>query len=180
MNDTLTKQELIDAAVQVVVDRLGAGREYVEAYDVARVLRERGVISHPDQDKTGYTYEERVRKSLIGKVKRLLDEETSRPNSRLLRFSSVDNAALPRLDGSRRPLHGQAVGYTTQEVYERAEAAAAAVDAQRKADRAEMKALLERATAAGVPAPTSGGPTGVTFDVAGLRAIIERFEEASK
>lgn len=184
-----TKQELIDAAVAVVVARTEealrgdphsreyVGREYIEAYAVATALRESGMISHPDTDSRDHNYRERARKALDSKVKRLLDEEVAKPNARILRFSSRDQQlGLPRLNGMRRRLSGNAVGYTTPELYERAQQATATFQEQQLAQATAMVLLLARATAAGLPEPLKSDSRTVTYGYDALLALVERLE----
>jgi hypothetical protein len=180
----LTKQEKIDAAVAVVQARAaealagdpsdvaGRGREYVEPHAIAIELVEQDVLVQ--EEYPGYSGKDRSRKRLEGQVKRLLDEEARKPDARILRFSSVDDKSLPRLNGTRRGFYGPSVGYTTPELHERALTAVAAADAQRRAERDEMAELLARVNASeGFPAPIQTTTTSVTFSADGLRELLD-------
>jgi hypothetical protein len=179
----LTKEEKIDAAVAVIQenaqaaldrgpDEVGRGSEYTEAYVVATVLEERGVLVR--EDAVGFAGKDRSDKRLHGQARRLLDEEARKPDARILRFSSHDGDPLPRLNGNRRGFYGAAVGYTTPELYAAAVAAVDARDARDKAELDEMSAMLDVAAAAGFPKPSAATARSVTYDADGLRALLER------
>lgn len=172
----LTKEEKVDAAVAIVADHAQAAldgeeqaNEYVEAYAVATHLEERGVLARQVTDRQSSNVD-RARKRLDGQAKRLLDEAVAQ--GRILAFSSRDHRLLPRLNGNPRGLYGNAVGYTTPALYERAQAAVAQARAEAQAAEETMEALLQQARAAGLPEPTNSHPTRVTYDVDGLRALI--------
>lgn len=175
----MTKNEKIDAAVAVIEARCQArlrgeldyAREYTEAYEVATALVEQGVLVR-EEGLTGYG--ERARKRLDGQAKRLLDEEAGRPNPRILRFSSRDHVPLPHLDGYHRHLYGNAVGYTTPALYQAAQEAVEARLARLRADEQAMDELLQQAEAAGLPEPVKHDSHLVTYNVEGVRALIER------
>jgi len=181
------QQELVDLAVAVVQENAALaisdpddrwGREYMEAYAVTSVLRDRGLIDHPDLSSRDSHIRDRGRKSLEGRVKRALDAECSKPDTRLVRCSSLDTptGGYPRLNGTRRGLHGQAVGYTTPECFALATRAVEAAQNQAAREAAKMDALLERAKRAGMPEPLKAWTDGVTFDRDAFETIINKLE----
>jgi hypothetical protein len=182
---TPTKQELIDAAVTVVQENArkaldGEGDnlhrfEYTDAYQVATRLIDRGLITHERLIARSSAWRDQARKSLDAKTKRLLDAEMETASPRLVRHRRDDGPA-PRLSGERRPLYSGATGYTTPELYQRAEEAVAAKVERQRADTAELAELLKRAEAVGMPAPVVIHPATVVYDVAGLREIVEAME----
>jgi hypothetical protein len=183
----MTKEQLIDAAVEVVRERAAqalAGTtergEYIEAYQVSSALEDSGLLPAlpPSRDTAA---REKARRSLDGKVKRLLDEAAAQPEPRILRFSSKDQPpeGYPRLDGAPRGLYGQAVGYTTPEVYEQACRAVAEARQRVEDERTEFAALIDRAQTLGLPQPVKArysGPTSATYDLDGFRALVEFVE----
>ena len=185
----LTKQEKIDAAVAIVQENARAAldddpnsddhylrHEYTEAYHVTSQLVKQGVLIEERPMSTSQVERDRIQKRLAGQAKRLLDEEARKPDARILRFSSVTDESPPRLNGYNRALYGQAVGYTTPELYERALEARESRQAREREQRDEMADLLARARAAGdFPVPTDVTTTSVTFGVDGLRKLLERW-----
>lgn len=177
----LTKQQKMDAAVAIVQHRAaieleaepsGLLHEYIDPWTIATELERQGVLVR--EDGPGWRAQDKAIKRLEGQARRLLDEEARKPDARILRFSSADNKALPRLDGGRRGFNRAGIGYTTPELHERAVAAVEARVAREKAEREEMADLLARARAAdGFPVPTGATTTAVTFDADGLRKLLE-------
>jgi hypothetical protein len=172
----VTKDEMIDAAVAVIEERARKALDgqagsrgarytgYTEARVVATVLREQGVLTHPHQDSEGWQTRESARKSLDGKARRLLDTEASKPNARILRFSSARQDRPPHLNGERMGLYGHTVAYTTTELFARATALAEQAEARDQADELRMDNALEQAAALGLPAGRARGLT-ITFTV---------------
>lgn len=114
-------------------------------------------------------------------VKRALDKEAKKDDARLLRFSRRQGTdKVPRLDGTLRYLHGNAVTYITTESYARCEAAVAAYEADCQAKAEALDDLLSRAAKLGLPAPTQfsrGWPdNSVTFNQEAYRALVEAVE----
>jgi hypothetical protein len=181
----MPKQELVDAAVAVIVTRANLALEgqldgwrdgYSEVSHVAGRLRDAGLISHPNQDRSGTAGDE-ARRSLEGKAKRLLDAELARgEQSRILRFLAQDapKGGWPQLDGNTRPPYGNSTYYTTPDMYAAAQAAVQAEVDQLAADRQAMADLLKEAAAAGLPQPIGHGLHQVTYDMAGVRQLIEK------
>jgi hypothetical protein len=177
----LTKQQLIDAAVEIVQERAAdalAGveyaSEYIEAHAVTARMQGSGLISHPDAESRDYNVREKARKSLEAKVKRLLDEEAAKPDARILRFSTTNDRLLPRLDGTRRDLYGMAVAYTTPELHQRAGQAVEDLQVRVRQEEDETEGMLRHAKDLGLPEPVSADRSGVTFDREGFQAILDR------
>jgi hypothetical protein len=184
-----TKQERIDAAVAVVVERAqrafdgevrGSVPEhgYVEPYMVAATLAEQGVISHPDLDSRSPALRDAARRSIDGKARRLLDEAAA--GGRIVRLRASEHPQLPQLDGTTRPPYASATNYTTPELYKAASAAVETAQLLRLDRESELRDLVERALALGFPEPTGPerGAVTVTYNLDAFRAIVERVEAA--
>jgi hypothetical protein len=177
----MTKQEKINAAVAVVQEQAAAALRgeqsqrmragYVDADTVSTVLVKQGVLDTVET-RSGSARDAEQRR-LRGQAKRLLDEEAKLPGGRILRFSSADRKTLPYLDSERRFQYGQTVDYTTPELYERALTAVQARLDRERAEELEIASLLDQATAAGFPKPKTATRLSVTYDIAGLRALLE-------
>lgn len=183
-----TKEELTEAAVALVQQAAAAalggeveeftGRKdgYVEAYMVSGTLADQGVLTHEDLNASSSQWRNRARKSLEGKVKRVLDAEAAKPDARILRFSSAKDQPPFRLDGYARNYYGQAVLYGTPELVAAGQQAFEERIAREHEEAASMAALVARAKDAGMPDPVKANAYNVTYDVEGLRQLVEAME----
>jgi len=182
---TLANEELTEAVVEYVQtaakaalagERVAGIREdgYVEAYAIGANLIDRGILTHEHLQSSSSSWKDDARKSIDGKVKRLLDAEAAKPDARILRFSSRTDEAPFKLDGYSRNYYGQSVLYGTPELVEAGRQAFEARIAREHAETEAMDAMLARAAAANWPEPDKHTRLSVTYSADALFEILER------
>lgn len=164
-----------NAARALAADRDLHMRDYIEAYAVAAVLTTEGILERPATTTTSHVERDAIDKRLTGQAKRLLEEAADQ--GRIVRWSTAKQGAAPHLDGNRRTLYGNAVGYTTTALFERAERAVEETIARMATNREAMADLKRRAQEAGMPDPSTSDATSVTYGVEAFRALVELVED---